>query len=236
MNWFLDLPNLTSITSNGYSFVNPRSITLSSSILNIEWWIDIPNLQIVSLPNSFRNVLSTSITSICMNINEWIDVSTVFSDIIPVTYSCDSIELIDSNATSIYLLDRTCNQVDYMTSNFSRFNLLERLSIGNDSFVYVNKFIIDGLNELKSLVIGMNSFRKNNGNDESRSFHVLNCIELKSIEIGQYSFSDYGGGFELFNLPKLTTIKIGEIGSDSYNFCYSSFVIKGIMYFYIYDV
>ena len=36
MNWFLDLPNLTSITSEGYSFRNPRIVTLSSLILN-DW-------------------------------------------------------------------------------------------------------------------------------------------------------------------------------------------------------
>ena len=52
---------------------------------------------------------------------------------------------------------------------------------------------------------------------------------MKSIEIGRYSFSDYGGLFELINLPKLSTIKIGEIGNDSSNFYYSSFVIKGII-------
>ena len=92
--------------------------------------------------------------------------------------------------------------------------------------------MIDGLNRLKSLKIGMNSFTKKKnsyGNDSSRSFHILNCIKLKSIEIGRYSFSDYGGGFELKNLPKLYSIKIGEIGIDSYNFYYSSFVIKGII-------
>ena len=96
----------------------------------------------------------------------------------------------------------------------------------------MNEFNIDGLNHLKSLKIGMNSFTKgknSGGNDSSRSFHILNCIELESIEIGHHSFSDYGGGFELKNLPKLSTIKIGEIGSDSSNFCYSSFVIKGII-------
>ena len=77
----------------------------------------------------------------------------------------------------------------------------------------------------------MNSFteKKNDkANNPSRSFRVLNCIELESIEIGEYSFSDYGGGFKLFNLPKLSTIKIGD-GSSSYNFYYSSFVIKGII-------
>ena len=62
---------------------------------------------------------------------------------------------------------------------------------------------------------------------------ILNCDELKSIEIGSYSFSDYGGGFELKNLPKLSTIKIGEIGIISFNFWSSSFVIKGIIDVYI---
>ena len=107
--------------------------------------------------------------------------------------------------------------------------------IGSNSFMNVNEFVIDGLNELKSLKIGKNSFTKEKnwyGNDESRSFSILNCIELESIEIGAYSFSDYGGGFELDNLPKLSTIKIGEIGRYSWNFYYSSFVIKSIIVVY----
>ena len=74
-----------------------------------------------------------------------------------------------------------------------------------------------------------NIWESDKADNPSRSFHLLNCIELESIEIGRYSFSDYGGGFELRNLPKLSTIKIGEIGSSSYNFYYSSFVIKGII-------
>ena len=69
-------------------------------------------------------------------------------------------------------------------------------------------------------------------NNRNRSFSILNCVELKSIEIGEFSFIDYAGGFELKNLPKLSIIKIGEIGrlDDSFNFCYSSFVIKGMIY------
>ena len=73
--------------------------------------------------------------------------------------------------------------------------------------------MIDGLNELNSLIIGDNSFTTFGGsNDSSRSFSILNCIKLESIEIGSYSFVYYGGLFELKNLPKLSTIKIGEIG------------------------
>ena len=92
-------------------------------------------------------------------------------------------------------------------------------------------FKIDGLNRLKTIKIGNNSFtqKKNSyGNDESKSFHILNCESLKSIEIGQYSFSGFGGEFELKNLPQLQSIQIGTIGSKSGNFFGSSFVIRGI--------
>ena len=39
MNWFLDLPNLTSLTSGDASFLGPNSITLSSLILN-DWMMN----------------------------------------------------------------------------------------------------------------------------------------------------------------------------------------------------
>ena len=116
-----------------------------------------------------------------------------------------------------------------------KLNTIESVEIGDDCFLKVNTFRIDGLNHLKSLKIGMKSFTQQKDNwksintDSSRSFSILNCVELESIEIGRYSFSGYAGSFELKNLPKLLTIKIGEIGSDSSNFCYSSFVIKGII-------
>ena len=140
------------------------------------------------------------------------------------------------NIKSISISNNNCNNSEYTIFNFSRFNLLEELIIGNDCFCSVNLFNIDGLNHLKSIKFGNNSFtllksndkwdydKANNGN---RSFHILNCNELKSIEIGLFSFSDYCGSFELINLPKLESIKIGKIGNDSFNFYYSSFVIKG---------
>ena len=92
-------------------------------------------------------------------------------------------------------------------------------------------FKIDGLNRLKTIKIGSNSFtqKKNSyGDDESKSFHILNCVSLESIQIGEFSFSDYGGDFELKNLPQLQSIQIGTIGRESYSFYSSSFVIRGI--------
>ena len=108
---------------------------------------------------------------------------------------------------------------------------LESIEIGNDCFESVETFQIDGLNRLKTIKIGNNSFTQktnNCGDDKSKSFHILNCESLESIQIGEYSFSDFGGEFELKNLPQLQSIQIGTIGSDSNNFYYSSFVIRGI--------
>ena len=108
---------------------------------------------------------------------------------------------------------------------------MESIEIGNDCFGSVQTFQIEGLNRLKTIKIGINSFTQNkngDGDDLSKSFHILNCESLESILIGEYSFNDFGGEFELKNLPQLQSIQIGTIGSNSYNFCYSSFVIRGI--------
>ena len=115
--------------------------------------------------------------------------------------------------------------------DLSSLTSLEFIEIGNDCFGSVKTFNIDGLNRLKSVKIGKYSFtqEKNDyGNDESKSFHILNCESLESIEIGESSFSDFGGEFELSNLPVLQSLQIGTIGKDSYNFYHSSFVIRGI--------
>ena len=204
----------------------------------IESWVDIPNLQTVDLPNSFLGVKTKSITSICVNMNEWIDVSSILADLFKLSITIDnSIELkeMNMNVTNLIISSNSCNELTSL--NLNEYRYLKSIAIENDCFENVDVFKIDGLRYLKSIMIGKNSFTllKSNkwewkkANNESYSFQILNCAKLESIEIGEYSFSDYGGGFELFNLPKLSIIKIGQIGSDSLNFFYSSFVIKGII-------
>ena len=147
----------------------------------------------------------------------------------------------NSSITSIVLPDWTCNDADYTIFDFSRFTRVKAIKIGDDCFGSVQSFKIDGLNRLKTIKIGNNSFTQvkkilwdNNwekaykGINKSKSFHILNCESLESIQIGQYSFSDFAGDFELKNLPQLQSIQIGTIGSNSYNFHDSSFVIRGI--------
>ena len=117
-----------------------------------------------------------------------------------------------------------CNDLNALDLN--RFEWLRSIEIGDDCFGSVQTFKIDGLNRLKTIKIGSNSFtqkKSGDGDDSSKSFHILNCESLKSIQIGRYSFSDFAGEFELRNLPQLQSIQIG-----SYNFYGSSFVIRGI--------
>ena len=157
-----------------------------------------------------------------------IDVSEL---LFPKVYYFDFIQSIDSSITSIIIPNWTCNDIDYTIFDFSRFSLVESIEIGNHCFASVKTFKIDGLNRLKTIKIGINSFtqKKNDcGDEESKSFHILNCESLESIQIGKYSFSDFGGEFELKNLPQLLSIEIGVIKYYSYNFYYSSFVIRGI--------
>ena len=157
-----------------------------------------------------------------------IDVSEL---LFPKVYYFDFIQSIDSSITSIIIPNWTCNDIDYTIFDFSRFSVIESIEIGDNCFGSVKTFQIDGLNRLKTIKIGNNSFtqKKNSwGNDESKSFHILNCESLESIQIGIRSFSDFTGEFELKNLPQLQSIQIGIVGSTSGNFWYSSFVIRGI--------
>ena len=137
--------------------------------------------------------------------------------------------------TDLTISSNCCN--DLNTLDLSRFKWLRSIEIGNDCFGSVKTFKIDGLNQLKTIKIGINSFTQvkqsnwdwDKANNQSKSFHILNCESLESIQIGEYSFNDFGGEFELKNLPQLQSIQIGTIGSWSYNFDDSSFVIRGIV-------
>ena len=119
--------------------------------------------------------------------------------------------------TSMMIRSGSCNNILITSFSVGSYRNLESIEIGDRCYENVGTFNIDGLNGLKSLKIGINSFTKNRnsqGNDPFRSFHILNCNELKLIEIGRYSFSDYGGGFELKNLPHLNSIELGNYVFD----------------------
>ena len=145
-------------------------------------------------------------------------------------------DLYDLNlqVTNLTISSNCCNDMGILDLN--QFKRLRSINIGNNCFESVQTFQIDGLNQLKTIIIGIESFtcEKQAGwnyikaNNKSKSFHILNCESLESIEIGEFSFSDFAGDFELKNLPKLRSIQIGKIRSKSCNFYNSSFVIRSI--------
>ena len=177
-----------------------------------------------------------------------LDVNEILSRYIPSesNLTIDQFESLDSNITSLILPNWSCNDVNYKIFDISRFTLLELLEIGDDSFGSIETFLINNLSKLRSLKIGSNSFTKLKHlewtiNDikgiasdatsiTSKFCYVLNCESLESIEIGVNSFSDFGGEFELSNLKSLKSIKIGSLENESYNFIWSSFIIRGITY------
>ena len=112
----------------------------------------------------------------------------------------------------------------------------ESIAIGNRCFLKANLFRINGLQQLKTLIIGANSFSAKVSciHPSDFSFHIINCAELESIEIGKRSFRDYYGQFELYNLPALQSVTIGSLHDDSSNFMYSSFVLQGMCFFLVF--
>ena len=93
---------------------------------------------------------------------------------------------------------------------------IERLEIEGDCFIKVNRFEIDGLNELKSVMIGRESFDRNKENRKGSKCliiikHLLPFL-FSEICIGFNSFYWYES-LECKNLPSLISIQL-----DGYSF------------------
>ena len=129
---------------------------------------------------------------------------------------------IDSISVSIeelIFMDYSQLEMGLVTMDLSSFSQLKSFECGDNSFNSVRQFIINGLNELESISIGMNSFTlSENSYSErlNREFHLKNCLSLRELSIDRYSFSDYHI-FELNHLPNLKSIMIGS-SSESMNF------------------
>ena len=87
---------------------------------------------------------------------------------------------------------------------------LKRIEIGNGCLEEVNRFEIDGLNELETIIIGYGCFRNVPrfmiGNRKESKCLIMNCDQLREIHIGKETLEFYDS-FELKNLPSLTSIQ-----------------------------
>ena len=152
-------------------------------------------------------------------------------------YEGDGSEPLNIGMKHLKLTDN-CVLVDW---DISLLYNLESIEIGDDCFGSVKTFKIEGLNRLKTLKIGKNSFTEVKSDDfddnfieslmqclkDVKEFYIKNCGSLKSIEIGQSSFADFNCKFGLENLDNLEAIRIGDFSDLSMNFICCSFIIRG---------
>ena len=127
-----------------------------------------------------------------------------------------------STTTSISVPYQSCNHQNLTLFDLSAFKLTEWIYVGQRNGKYVSTFIIDGLFLLRSLTIDDRSFTESNNNpvyNPSKSFHVTNCKELKTLDIDSLSLIDFSGEFELSKLPKLESVVID--GSTVSDLCFS---------------
>ena len=97
----------------------------------------------------------------------------------------------------------------FVTLNFTPYRFLKRIEIGNQCFEYVREFVIDGLESLESVKIGVLCFGIDWEERDDGICRITNCPNLRQSEIGHDSFY-YFKSFELFYVNSLQSIKFGE--------------------------
>ena len=138
----------------------------------------------------------------------------------------DELNTMDSSVETI-IVDG-CNDGSFPVLNLTRFVNLKVFEVNDDSFAYVNEVHLIGLPELERVVIGMNSFTKFKndwGNDNTGSFYLKNCPQLRGLKIGRFSFNDYTV-IEIESVPSLEVIEMGNLNALSGNFDKASLELK----------
>ena len=128
------------------------------------------------------------------------------------------------------IVDNGVSESGLTELDLTRFSQLKRLDIGDHCFSYVDELKLIGMNELESVVIGENSFMKNENSygNSNRHFYLKNCPKLKSLKMGRYSFSDYSV-IEIETVNALEVIEMGAVGQLGYSFYYASLELKSIL-------
>ena len=160
----------------------------------------------------------------------------IINDVVTVS-NCGDVSDALHNSKIVYLEDGVCRDETQFT--ITNTDDVIYLKIGNNNFLNVNDFVIDGKANLEFIEIGSNSFTEESGSgrrlgDVNKNFQIRNCLQLQSVEIGSMSFADYAGKFQLSNLPSLKRLIIGSTSATSNNFKYGSFYINSI-FIYLYE-
>lgn len=136
-------------------------------------------------------------------------------------HSVDDLRRLDNNTESIIVESNCFNEGEITSLNLSRFTSLKSFIVGDNSFGDVNELIIDGLPELESIKIGINSFIYYDG---THMFSVKNCPKLRELKIGPGFYN--WESVEIENVPSLEVIEIGYLYYSSGNFNYAPLELK----------
>ena len=93
---------------------------------------------------------------------------------------------------------------------------VQHLDIGNECLPMVNRFVMDGLSELRSIFIGRRALDSMETREGSE-FVVKNCDQLSEIMIGNDAMC-YFESFACKNLPSLVSLRLG---ANILKYCHS---------------
>ena len=121
------------------------------------------------------------------------------------------------------------NEISNMKLDLSEFTQLRTISIGNNSFMYVREFLIDGLGSLEKIRIGHGCFSISDEERGDGICRITNCPSLCEVVIGKGSFEDYKQ-FEISDVDSLRCIEFNEKNTyiNPGNFVYADCIIKGM--------
>ena len=95
------------------------------------------------------------------------------------------------------------------STNIPFFNQLHSIICGDNCFKNVCKFVLDGLEYLKSVIINRGCFTSKREECYDGLFQITNCPNFQHLAIGDGSFGDFKS-FKLSNLNSLQSIKFGN--------------------------
>ena len=119
------------------------------------------------------------------------------------------VEMTDKNPVlhnrieELIVKNNSCNGKEWKSLDLSLLSKLRKLTIGDECFNEVERVKLNGLSELESVVVGVNSFAFQS--DTKTSFEMKDCKKVKELIIGKQSFNIFGT-FSLENTPSLERI------------------------------
>ena len=139
----------------------------------------------------------------------------------------DETQFLHNHIEELIVSDKSCNGEEWGVLDLSFISHLRLFEVGDECFRKVVELKLIGLQKLERVVIGKESFTKDDDddNDPNSRFYLKDCERLKELKIGCKSFRDYSV-CEIEYVPSLEVIEMGKSNKGSCNFYYASLELK----------